>query len=164
MTKRYHILSKRNIDSFPFQKTEKKIIPVEPDLLIDLSFSPKLFVINDISPVIEKMTKSGVEWIDSCIDCSPSQPQDDEVRVYENFRTPYIHRTFRLTTKEKKHDELNWLDIDEVELDFSKLDGIPLEERLIFKLEEDFGYIFIHHSIIEALRGGGVKDVWIRGE
>ncbi|EGQ9498820.1 hypothetical protein F3W78_23180, partial [Vibrio parahaemolyticus] len=57
--------------------------------------------------------------------------------------------------------KLNWFDIESTEFDFSKLENIPLEERLIFKLEEDFGLIFIHQSVIDLLKKD-VKDVWIR--
>ncbi|EGQ7900821.1 hypothetical protein H8Q53_004712, partial [Vibrio parahaemolyticus] len=63
--------------------------------------------------------------------------------------------------KEKQYGKLNWFDIESTEFDFSKLENIPLEERLIFKLEEDFGLIFIHQSVIDLLKKD-VKDVWIR--
>lgn len=74
---------------------------------------------------------------------------------------PYIHQTYKLTDKEKQYGKLNWLDIKSTEFDFSKLENIPLEERLIFKLEEDFGLIFIHQSVIDLLKKD-VKDVWVR--
>ncbi|MDG2550310.1 hypothetical protein P7L93_24420, partial [Vibrio parahaemolyticus] len=67
----------------------------------------------------------------------------------------------KLTDKEKQYGKLNWLDIESTEFDFSKLENIPLEERLIFKLEEDFGLVFIHQSVIDLLKKD-VKDVWIR--
>ncbi|ELV8639871.1 hypothetical protein QNE20_003848, partial [Vibrio vulnificus] len=67
----------------------------------------------------------------------------------------------KLTDKEKQYGKLNWLDIESTEFDFSKLENIPLEERLIFKLEEDFGLVFIHQSVIDLLKID-VKDVWIR--
>ncbi|TOO83539.1 hypothetical protein CGH27_27810, partial [Vibrio parahaemolyticus] len=63
--------------------------------------------------------------------------------------------------KEKQYGKLNWLDIESTEFDFSKLENIPLEERLIFKLEEDFGLVFIHQSVIDLIKKD-VKDVWIR--
>ncbi|MDF4809937.1 hypothetical protein P3536_18920 [Vibrio parahaemolyticus] len=65
-----------------------------------------------------------------------------------------------MTDKEKQYGKLNWLDIESTEFDFSKLENIPLEERLIFKLEEDFGLIFIHQSVIDLLKKD-VKDVWV---
>ncbi len=73
----------------------------------------------------------------------------------------YIHQTYKLTDKEKQYGKLNWLDIESTEFDFSKLENIPLEERLIFKLEEDFGLVFIHQSVIDLLKKD-VKDVWER--
>ncbi|MGU3844073.1 hypothetical protein ACVZHT_20995, partial [Vibrio diabolicus] len=69
--------------------------------------------------------------------------------------------TYKLTDKEKQNGKLNWLDIESTEFDFSKLENIPLEERLIFKLEEDFGLVFIHQSVIDLLKKD-VKDVWLR--
>ncbi|OCH07666.1 hypothetical protein [Aliivibrio fischeri] len=161
MNNEYHILSKSIFSQFPFQQTPKPIVPVEPDLLLEMTFSPKLFIINDIAEKVENLVQHGVEWLDARIDCSPSQPSDEQIKVFENFRMPYIHQTYRLTNEEKQYGKLNWLDLNSVDLDFSRLNNIPLEERLIFKLEEDFGYVFIHESVIELLKKH-VKDVWVR--
>ncbi len=73
----------------------------------------------------------------------------------------YIHQTYKLTDKEKQYGKLNWLDIESTEFDFSKLENIPLEERLIFKLEEDYGLVFIHQIAIDLLNQH-VNDVWGR--
>ncbi len=161
MKNEYHILSKTLLPGFIFQQTPERIVPTEPDLLLEMTFSPKLFIINDLSQKVESLVQHGVEWLDARIDCSPSQPTDEQIKVFENFHMPYIHQTYRLTNEEKQYGKLNWLDLNSVDLDFSRLDNIPLEERLIFKLEEDFGYVFIHESVIELLKKH-VKDVWIR--
>ncbi|ACH64195.1 hypothetical protein GNP63_12005 [Aliivibrio fischeri] len=161
MNSQYNIFSKTKLEYFPFQQTPKPIVPVEPDLLLEMTFSPKLFIINDIAEKVENLVQHGVEWLDARIDCSPSQPSDEQIKVFENFRMPYIHQTYRLTNEEKQYGKLNWLDLNSVDLDFSRLNNIPLEERLIFKLEEDFGYVFIHESVIELLKKH-VKDVWVR--
>ncbi|EHR6002641.1 hypothetical protein V8038_003265 [Vibrio parahaemolyticus] len=161
MKKQYKILSKKSLIDFPFQQSPKPIVPVEPDLLLEMTFSPKLFIISDIASKVEKLVVHGVEWLDARVDCSPSQPTDDQIKVYEDYRMPYIHQAYKLTGKEKQYGKLNWLDIESTEFDFSKLEHIPLEERLIFKLEEDFGLVFIHQSVINLLKKD-VKDVWIR--
>ncbi|WP_394136519.1 hypothetical protein [Aliivibrio fischeri] len=161
MNSQYYIFSKTKLEYFPFQQTPKPIVPVEPDLLLEMTFSPKLFIINDISEKVENLVQHGVEWLDARVDCSPSQPADEQIKVFENFRMPYIHQTYRLTNEEKQYGKLNWLDFNSVDLDFSRLNNIPLEERLIFKLEEDFGYVFVHESVIELLKKH-VKDVWVR--
>lgn len=103
----------------------------------------------------------GVEWLDARVDNSPNQPANDQLKVYENFRMPYIHQTYRLTQQDKQLGKLNWLDATTTEFDFSKLEQVPLEERLIFKLEEDFGQVFIHGSVIKLLQAH-VKEVWVR--
>lgn len=161
MKNEYHILSKTLLSGFIFQQTPERIVPTEPDLLLEMTFSPKLFIINDLSPKVESLVQHGVEWLDARIDCSPSQPTDEKIKVFENFRMPYIHQTYRLTNEEKQYGKLNWLDLNSVDLDYSRLDNTPLEDRLIFKLEEDFGYVFIHESVIELLKKH-VKDVWVR--
>ncbi len=161
MKDEYQVLTKKSLSNFPFQQTPERIIPTEPDLLLEMTFSPKLFIISDIAAKVEKLVQHGVEWLDARVDCSPSQPTDEQIKVFENFRMPYIHQTYRLTNEEKQYGKLNWLDLNSVDLDFSRLDNIPLEERLIFKLEEDFGYVFIHESVIELLKKH-VKDVWVR--
>ncbi|WP_394136526.1 hypothetical protein [Aliivibrio fischeri] len=53
------------------------------------------------------------------------------------------------------------VDLNSVDLDFTRLNNVPLEKSLIFKLEEDFRYVFIHESVIELLKKH-VKDVWVR--
>ncbi len=161
MTQDYIILTKQSLTNFPFQQSPKPIVPVEPDLLLEMTFSPKLFIISDIASKVEKLVVHGVEWLDARVDCSPSQPSDDEIKVYEDYRMPYIHQTYKLTDKEKQYGKLNWLDIESTEFDFSKLENTPLEERLIFKLEEDYGLVFIHQSVIDLLKQH-VNDVWVR--
>ena len=157
----YYILSKQTLHQFPFKQTATPIVSVEPDLLLEMTFSPKLFIIDDIAEKLERIITHGVEWLDARVDCSPSQPKDDEIKVYENFRMPYIHQIYRLTNQEKEYGKLNWLDLENTTFDFSRIKDIPLEKRLIFKLEEDFGFVFIHQSIIDILKSY-VKDVWIR--
>ena len=161
MKEQYLILTKQTLDSFPFQPTSIAMFSGEPDLLLELTFSPKLFIVKDIASKIEQWVQHGVEWVDARVDCSPSQPSDDQLKVYENFRMPYIHQTYRLTDKEKQYGKLNWLNTTSIQFDFSKLESVPLEERLIFKLEEDFGLVFIHQSVIDLLMKY-VKSVWIR--
>ncbi|GAA5648260.1 hypothetical protein [Vibrio proteolyticus] len=161
MKDQYILLSKQNFTIFPFQQTPTPIVPVEPDLLLEMTFSPKLFIISDIASQIEQLVQHGVEWLDARVDCSPSQPSDDQIKVYEDYRMPYIHQTYKLTDHEKQYGKLNWIDVESTEFDFSKLESIPLEQRLIFKLEEDYGLIFIHQSVIDLLKKH-VKDVWVR--
>jgi hypothetical protein len=79
MKKEYKILSKKILIDFPFQQSTKPIVPVEPDLLLEMTFSPKLFIISDIAPEVEKLVVHGVEWLDARVDCSPTQPSDDEI-------------------------------------------------------------------------------------
>ncbi|MDE3899216.1 MULTISPECIES: hypothetical protein [Vibrio] len=161
MKSEYFILEKNRLKEFPLQETPRPIVPVEPDLLLEMTFSPKLFIISDIASKVEQLVQHGVDWLDARVDCSPSQPSDDQIKVYEDYRMPYIHQTYRLTDKEKQHGKLNWLDVNSTDFDFSKIENIPLEERLIFKLEEDFGLVFIHQSVIDLLKKH-VKDVWVR--
>lgn len=41
--------------------------------------------------------------------------------------------------------------VKKLKLDTSKLSSIPLEERLIFRMEEDYSYELFHESIVEGL-------------
>lgn len=161
MKNQYSVLSKQNLTEFPFQQTPNPIVPVEPDLLLEMTFSPKLFIIGDIASKVEQLVVHGVEWLDARVDCSPSQPSDDQIKVYEDYRMLYIHQTYKLTNQEKQFGKLNWIDAENTEFDFSKLENIPLKDRLIFKLEEDYGLVFIHQSVIDLLNQH-VKDVWVR--
>ncbi len=157
----YIVLSKQSLSYFPLQQSPKRMLPLEPDLLLEMTFSPKLFIIDDIAAKVEAVVQYGVEWLDARVDCSPSQPSEDEILVYENFRMPYIHQTYRLTNQEKQYGKLNWLDIQSADFQWDRLQDIPLEQRLIFKLEEDFGIVMVHQTVIDLLKQH-VKDVWIR--
>ncbi|SFM22609.1 hypothetical protein [Marinobacter zhejiangensis] len=157
----YHILSKGHLSAFELKPTPEPTVSAEPDLLLEMTFSPKLFIAPGIAEEMEQLVTFGVEWLDARVDCSPSQPPDEQLKVYENYRMPYIHQAYRLTDQEKQHGRLNWMDAENTEFDFSRLDSIPLEERLIFKLEEDYGLVFIHQSVIDLLKKH-VNDVWVR--
>ncbi|MEL4426565.1 hypothetical protein AAEH84_12330 [Shewanella indica] len=126
-----------------------------------MSFSPKLLIIGDIASTPEPLVQHGAEWLDARVDNSPSQPSDEQLEVYENYRMTYIQQTYTMTDKAKQFGKLNWLDVDSTEFDFSKLENIPVEQRLIFKLEDDFGLVFIHQSVIDLLKEH-VKTVWVR--
>ncbi|TNY52517.1 hypothetical protein CGK67_23230, partial [Vibrio parahaemolyticus] len=55
MKEQYHLLTKQDLGNFPFQQSPKPIVPVEPDLLLEMTFSPKLFIISDIASKVEKL-------------------------------------------------------------------------------------------------------------
>ncbi len=61
----YIVLSKQSLTDFPFQQSPKPIVPVEPDLLLEMTFSPKLFIISDIASKVEELVVHGVEWLDA---------------------------------------------------------------------------------------------------
>lgn len=61
MKENYVILTKQTLTNFPFQQSPKPIVRVEPDLLLEMTFSPKLFIICDIASEVEKLVVHGVE-------------------------------------------------------------------------------------------------------
>lgn len=107
MKDEYSILTKQNMDTFPFQQTHAPVGAAAPDLLLEMTFSPKLFIIGDIASKLEPLVQHGVEWLDARVDNSPSQPSDEQLEVYDNYRMPYIQQTYRLTDKEKQFGKLN---------------------------------------------------------
>ena len=84
----YIVLSKQSLTDFPFQQSPKPIVPVEPDLLLEMLFSTKLFIISAIVSKLEKLVIHGLEWLDARVGCSPSQPTYDEIKAYEDYRMP----------------------------------------------------------------------------
>ncbi len=38
MKEQYHLLTKQDPGNFPFQQSPKPIVPVEPDLLLEMTF------------------------------------------------------------------------------------------------------------------------------
>ncbi|BCV37343.1 hypothetical protein TUM17377_26710 [Shewanella chilikensis] len=49
----------------------------------------------------------GAEWLDARVDNSPSQPSDEQLEVYENYRMTYIQQTYTMTDKAKQFGKLN---------------------------------------------------------
>ncbi len=108
------------------------MLPTESDLLLEMTFSPKIFIIDYIDSKVEALVQHGVEWLDARVDCSPSQPSDEQIQVYENFRMPYIHQTYLLTNHEKQYGKLNWLEIDSADFQWDTLAMYSIRRALDF--------------------------------
>ncbi len=55
MSNEYHILCKKLLVQFSFQQMPKRMLRIDPDLLLEMTFSPKLFIIDDIDSKVEAM-------------------------------------------------------------------------------------------------------------
>lgn len=161
MKNEYSILSKQTLEAFALQQTTGLKHKAKPDVVLEMSFSPKLYIVKDLANKVESLVNQGVEWLDAKVDASVSRPSDEELVIFEDYRMPYIHQTFALTGQDKRNGKLNWLDANNTEFDFSSLEGLPLEQRLMFKLHEDYGLVFIHQSVIDLLHAEAAV-VWIR--
>ena len=76
-------------------------------------------------------------------------------KTYDNYHYLHNYNYISCLDKEKSVYNLDVLDmietIDKMELDASVLSKIPLEERLIFRLEELFTFQLFHESVVEKI-------------
>lgn len=164
MQQQYVILSQTTLDSLPLPISPEPAAgaaPATPQLLLEMTFSPKLFVSNDLLSQLQPLCGDTTEWLPAAIDASPSQPQADEIRHYDYYHMAYIQQSYRLTELQPQPGRLNWLDAATTRFDFSRLADIPLAERRLFKLAEDYGLVFIHLSLIELLQQQA-NTIWVR--
>ena len=110
--------------------------------------STKVFS-NRIKEVIELMNVPDIDFIDAKI--------NRKEEVYEGYFIMHVRRLITCFNKEKSKwkppifDPNKVMSIDKMVLDMDKLEKIPLQERLIFRLEECSVYHLFHESVVDAI-------------
>ena len=110
---------------------------------------PKVFS-NRIREVIESMNIPDVDFIDAKI-------TNRKGEVYDEYSIMHVRRLIACFNKEKStwkppiFDPNKVMSIDNMILDMDRLEKIPLQERLIFRLEECSLYHLFHESVVDAI-------------
>ncbi|MBO2675924.1 hypothetical protein I6M53_14885 [Shewanella algae] len=149
--------------------------PVEygPDLVVDFAQCPRLFFAEPFADILSSMEPFGVERIKN-----PYKPDEDmyaeidigtvdELDFIDEVLYAYFHVFNRYDVLDIDHTIWNSESpaIDAIRtpvLDPAKLAAIPLEQRLLFKLDQDPSFLLVHNSVMDKLIAANLKDVWVR--
>lgn len=119
-------------------------VPKAPEI-VDYHRRPNVFSLR----VIEQITQMGIEgtqWF-------PAYIHYDGKR-YNDYIVMHTHKRIEGFDREKSEFDMwdeDTFDIEKIVLSKSKLDTIPLEERLIFKLKESTSMHYFHKSIVDEI-------------
>ena len=123
-------------------------IPKQPKM-VDYHSTPCSVVSQKIHDVLEKLNINGLQMISAIITGKDSE-------LYENYWFLNIYNKLAVLDKEKsKYDWNDFLEvanpIEKLVLSEELLNDIPLEERLIFRLEENTTFEIFHKSVFDAI-------------
>ena len=110
---------------------------------------PKVFS-NRIKEVIESMNIPDIDFIEAEI-------TDRKNETHYGYYIMHVRRLIACFNKEKSRwkppvfDPNKVMSIDNMILDMDKLEKIPLQERLIFRLEECGLYHLFHESVVDTI-------------
>jgi hypothetical protein len=131
-------------DGYVYPVTPCDPIPKNPEF-VDYHDQPKMFSLR----VIEQVTQldiSGTQWFPATI-----FHQD---KRYDDYIIMHTYNRVECLDKDKSNFE-QWdedtFDIEKIVLNKSKLDSIPLEDRLIFLMAESTMFKLYHKSIVDEI-------------
>ncbi|MFW7523082.1 hypothetical protein ACODM8_02925 [Vibrio ostreicida] len=155
------------------QANKKRMFSVQPDLVIDFAQSPRLFFAKKYADILSSMAPEGIERIKN-----PFRPLEDldaqidigteqELETIDDIDYVFFHVFNRYDVLDK--DATQWhCDTPSIGavtvpvLDDKKLNAIPLQQRLLFKLDQDPSFLFVHDSVVDAMLNAKMQDIWVR--
>ncbi|GHU72739.1 hypothetical protein FACS189413_16260 [Bacteroidia bacterium] len=133
-----------------------KPVPRKPKM-VDYHSSPDSVISKKIFDVLDNLNVKGIQLIPAVI-----RGKNDE--IYENYW--YIHIINRYPALDREKSIYRWDDflkeaeaLKKVVLNEDFLKTIPLEERLIFYLEENDAKQFFHKSVVDAIMATNPEGV-----
>jgi len=123
-------------------------VPSKP-IMVDFHSSSCSIVSQKISDVLKNLNIKGLQLIPATIEGKNNE-------LYENYWFLNIYNKLQALDMEKS--VYNWSNflklanpIEKLVLNEELLSGIPLEERLIFRLEENKVFEIYHKSVVDAI-------------
>ena len=115
-------------------------------LIGDYFSQPESVISDKLKKILSSMNIFGIQIIPAIITSNKGD-------MYEDYYYIHIYNIIKsmdkLNSKFEEGDDCYF--IDKFKLDLNILRNIPLEKRLIFKLEEDQTLMLYHKSVVEAL-------------
>ncbi|AIW13573.1 hypothetical protein VITU102760_25605 [Vibrio tubiashii] len=155
------------------QANKVRMMEIQPDLVVDFCQCPRLFFAEKYADILSAMEPVGVERLknpyrpaldaDVQIDIGTEQ----ELETIDDVDYVFFHVFNRYDVLDKDATQWN-CDIPSIGavavpiLDENKLNAIPLQQRLLFKLEQDPSFMFVHDSVVDAMLNAKMQDIWVR--
>jgi hypothetical protein len=132
-------------DGYVFPVKLNAPIPKNPEI-VDFHPRPYMFSYRVIKDVAQRHGMPGVQWLPACI--------RHEEKEYCDYVIMHTFNKIRCMDMEKsEYDEYDddAYDIEKLVLNKEILDGIEINDRLIFKLKEKTSLIYMHETIIAKI-------------
>ncbi|CAE6953964.1 hypothetical protein ACOMICROBIO_LMKGKHOH_05343 [Vibrio sp. B1FIG11] len=104
--------------------------------------------------VLEKFDLQGVDFYETDI--------ENNGRVWSDHYLVHIWRNYRVIHQGRSQIKGNYIEndfiLEKLSLDEKVLDDIPLEERLVFRLNEAVKYLY-HESVVAELKAAGLTGM-----
>lgn len=157
------------------QANKTRMMEIQPDLVVDFCQCPRLFFAEKFADILSAMELAGVERIknpyrtDLDSEVQIDIGTEEDLEAIDDVWYVFFHVFNRFDVLDSAATQ--WSSetlspsigaIIKPALDRSKLDAIPLEERLIFKLDQDPSFMLMHDSVVDALLDAKMQDIWVR--
>lgn len=123
-------------------------------VVADYHYAHGYHVFSDrIKELIESLNVSDIDFLEAAI----IDKKVDMVTTIIGYSVMHVRRLIACFNKEKSRwkppvfDPNKVMSIDNMVLDMDRLEKIPLQERLIFRLEECVHYHLFHESVVDAI-------------
>ena len=117
--------------------------------IVDFHKSPYSVISQKIYDVLAGMNLEGVQFIPATITGKKNE-------IYEGYF--YLHICNFLPAMDRERSVYKWMKtanvanpIDKLVLDHKLLENIPLEKRLVFRMQENDLYELFHKSVVDAI-------------
>lgn len=130
-------------------------IPRKPKMA-DYLISPNSVVSKKIFDVLKRISIDGIQLLEAII-----TGKNEE--IFTEYWAVHIYRVIKCidtNLSDCSIGKVNISDVETIVLDKELLKAVPLENRLVFRLEEDLAYKLFHSSIVEkvmAVAPTGIK-------
>lgn len=122
-------------------------VPRKPKMGDAHNNAQHLVISERVKDVMEGMNLKEVQYLPATIE------GNDE--VFDNYRALHIYNLIKCMDREKSvfdaDEDGDIIQIDKLVIDGEALGQVPLEERLVFALEEKRLFMFFHKSVVEKI-------------
>ena len=145
---RYEDVEEQINDAEPMLYRLGAPVPHKP-IMVDFHSSPYSIVSQKIETVLRKLNIKGLQLIPTTI-----EGKDDE--LFENYFFLSIYKRLKALDMEKAvYDWDDFIEeassIDKLALNEQFLNELPLEDRLVFRLQENPTFEIFHKSVVDAI-------------
>ncbi|EJR0681500.1 hypothetical protein WOB89_15000 [Vibrio parahaemolyticus] len=155
------------------QANKERMMETQPDLVVDFCQCPRLFFAEKYADILSDMEPLGIERIknpyrphlDAEVQIDIGDEEEHEIIDDVDYVFFHVFNRYDVLDNEATVWNCETPSIGAVVspvLDESKFHAIPLQQRLIFKLDQDPSFMFVHDSVVDAMLNANMQDIWVR--